>query len=141
MVPFPDFKLKKSVYPCIADASAIKTFDWCTYVLDNLCGAVERSAKFVNDCVVILFGCYCYRFPHQGKSYPISLPLIKHLFEEHIKHRFDQERVKGFGRGIIALHGFPIFSQYIDWCRKGAIMMKKIRMRLMSINLPMNPLL
>ena len=41
------------------------------------------------------------------------------MSEEHITHRFDQERVKGFGRGMIALHGFPISSQYIDWCRKG----------------------
>ena len=28
--------------------------------------------------------------------------------------------MKGFGRGIIVLHGFSISSQYIDWCRKGA---------------------
>ena len=66
LAPLLDFKLKKSIYPCIDDASVIKTFDWCTYVLDNLCVAVERSSKFVNDCV-----------------------LIKHLFEEHLKQRFD----------------------------------------------------
>lgn len=46
LAPLPDFKLKKYVYPCIVDASKINKYDWCSYVLDNLCDVIERSAKF-----------------------------------------------------------------------------------------------
>ena len=85
LAPLPDFKLKKSIYPCTVDASAINKFDWCSYILDNLCEAIERSTKFVNGCVLILFVCHCYRYPHQGKSYPDSLHLIKQMLDDQLK--------------------------------------------------------
>lgn len=83
--------------------------------MNNLCDVVQCSAKFVNGCVAILFVCYCYLFPHQGKPLPQSLPLIRHILDDEIKLRFDQERVTGFGKGIFRA-GFPLTSKYVDWC-------------------------
>lgn len=56
--------------------------------MENLCDAIERSAKFVNGCVI-----YC-----------LSVSV-------------NEERVKGFRRGIFMSQGFLFTSQYIDWCR------------------------
>ncbi|CAO2837969.1 unnamed protein product [Amaranthus hypochondriacus] len=123
LAPLPDFRLRRSIYPAIADAATIQSFDWCSFVLDTLCESIRRvnsdnSVKYVNGCVLILLFCYCYRFPYQGKPYSRSLPLVKNISEKLMKSRFEVEKAKGFGRGVLVLDGLPITHQYTNWCKR-----------------------
>ena len=48
--------------------------------------------------------------------YSSTLPLIKNLFEDHLKSIFNLETSLGFGKGILAAQGFSV----TNWCKEGA---------------------
>ena len=103
-----DLKIVKS----IVDPDKISTFNWCKYVLDQLCDSVVRYHKgklhFVSGCIVLVEIIYFHRLKFKNISLPSSLPLISHWTDKDVSKRIKEEiSANHFGNGII-LSTYPV---------------------------------
>lgn len=85
----------------VQDVGLIRTFDWCSYVIDKLAYSIRnfRETDFcsVSGCVVVLLFCYLHRFNYLGRNAPSSLPLCSHWTDKIIEDRIGGEKKVGYG--------------------------------------------
>ena len=93
--------IDKRLLVALDDVSRIRSYDWCSLVMDKI-GQSARSFAMtdycsVNSCVWVLIFCYFHRFNYKGRDEPSSIPLCGHWTDERVKSRVNRERVDGFG--------------------------------------------
>ncbi|KAH9609993.1 hypothetical protein KSS87_000539 [Heliosperma pusillum] len=103
-----DLKILKAV----EDVSAIKNYDWCTYVLEGMVSAAESSLRSPTNllgCIPFLMITYFQRFDYKGKACEHDLPFIKHWDEARLKDRcaFEIDKNKGLGRLSWSMVKYP----------------------------------
>uniref|UniRef100_A0A803MN57 Uncharacterized protein n=1 Tax=Chenopodium quinoa TaxID=63459 RepID=A0A803MN57_CHEQI len=97
----------------------IPNLDWCSYILENLCNAVQRlknnknkeARSGISGCILVLQIAYFHHIAFRGHPEPIELPLIKHWTDEKIKTRISKEAKTSFGQGELQKESYPVCAK------------------------------
>ncbi|KAH9612059.1 hypothetical protein KSS87_023708 [Heliosperma pusillum] len=112
MCPTSNNSIDLKILKAVEDVSAIKNYDWYTYVLEGIVSAAKSSLSSPTNllgCIPFLMITYFQRFDYKGKACELDLPLIKHWDEARLKDRcaFEIDKNKGLGRLSWSMVKYP----------------------------------
>ncbi|XP_021753954.1 uncharacterized protein LOC110719346 [Chenopodium quinoa] len=96
----------------LEDVQKIGRYNWCQYVLDDLCDKLSSyndSVRYVAGCVLFLQIYYFHRVQIQGNVLDSSLPLIGCWTDELIKKRISLEK-GNYGQVVLSGVSYPIIK-------------------------------